>query len=129
MLHLQPFHFPGYSDASSHMLIAEAKSWRDAQSHCRSLSSDLVSIHSAEENTAVTNLPTSETVWIGLFRDPWKWSSGSHSSFRLWKPNQPKYNGQECVVAAFKDGGQWSNRNCETKSPFICHKGNYAVPS
>ncbi|RVE62543.1 hypothetical protein OJAV_G00158180 [Oryzias javanicus] len=113
----------GYSDASSHMLIVDAKSWRDAQSYCRSLSSDLVSIHSAEENTDVRNLLTSETVWIGLFRDPWKWSSGSNSSFRLWKPNQPKYvNGQECVVAEFKDGGQWSNRNCGAKSSFICQK-------
>uniref|UniRef100_A0A8C7ZMT9 Si:ch211-282j17.11 n=1 Tax=Oryzias sinensis TaxID=183150 RepID=A0A8C7ZMT9_9TELE len=107
------FHFPANSNASSNMFIAEAKSWRQAQSHCRSLSSDLVSIHSAEENAADSLLSRSQTVWIGLFGDPWKWSSGSNSSFRLWKPNQPNYvNSQQCVVTELKDGGKWNNRNC-----------------
>lgn len=124
------FHFPANSDASSNMFIAEAKSWRQAQSHCRSLSSDLVSIHSAEENAADSLLSRSQTVWIGLFGDPWKWSSGSNSSFRLWKPNQPNYvNSQQCVVTELKDGGKWNNRNCNAKFSFICQKGKYAGPS
>uniref|UniRef100_A0A3P9L4G3 Si:dkey-83f18.8 n=1 Tax=Oryzias latipes TaxID=8090 RepID=A0A3P9L4G3_ORYLA len=118
------------SDASSNMFIAEAKSWRQAQSDCRSLSSDLVSIHSAEENAADSLLSRSQTVWIGLFGDPWKWSSGSNSSFRLWKPNQPNYvNSQQCVVTELKDGGKWNNRNCNAKFSFICQKELGSTPA
>uniref|UniRef100_A0A667Y2S9 Si:dkey-83f18.10 n=1 Tax=Myripristis murdjan TaxID=586833 RepID=A0A667Y2S9_9TELE len=63
--------------ATGHIFIAEVKSWREAQNHCRNLSSDLVSIQSAEENQAVQNVTLSQTVWIGLFKDAWKWSDGS----------------------------------------------------
>ncbi|XP_031708912.1 uncharacterized protein LOC116386650 [Anarrhichthys ocellatus] len=51
------------------------------------LSSDLISIRSAEENEAVHNVSASQNVWIGLFKDSWKWSDGSKTSFRYWKPN------------------------------------------
>ncbi|XP_053183554.1 uncharacterized protein LOC128366813 [Scomber japonicus] len=76
----------GNGDTSGHIFVAGTKSWRDAQSHCRGLLSDLVSIHSSEENEAVRNVSVSNSAWIGLFRDPWKWSDGSTSSFRNWKP-------------------------------------------
>uniref|UniRef100_UPI003AAED0E4 macrophage mannose receptor 1-like isoform X2 n=1 Tax=Centroberyx gerrardi TaxID=166262 RepID=UPI003AAED0E4 len=74
------------SNDTGHIFIAERKSWREAQNHCRNiLSSDLVSIQSAEENEAVQKVSQSRTVWIGLFKDRWKWSDGSNSSFRYWK--------------------------------------------
>ncbi|XP_059195909.1 macrophage mannose receptor 1-like [Centropristis striata] len=74
----------GNSDNRALTFVAETKSWRDAQKHCRDLSSDLISIHSAEENEAVRNVSMSQNMWLGLFRDPWKWSDGSNSSFRYW---------------------------------------------
>nr|XP_061789579.1 C-type mannose receptor 2-like [Nerophis lumbriciformis] len=90
---------------SEYIFVANTKSWRDAQKHCRDLSLDLVSIGSAEENKEVRNLSTDQNVWIGLFRDAWRWSDGSESSFRYWKPQQPNYRDQDCVAAVFKDDG------------------------
>uniref|UniRef100_A0A3P8T1N1 Si:dkey-83f18.11 n=1 Tax=Amphiprion percula TaxID=161767 RepID=A0A3P8T1N1_AMPPE len=80
------------------IFVAETKSWRDAESHCRGLSSDLVSIQSAEENRAVHNVSASQNVSIGLFKDPWKWSDGSNSSFRFWRRNQPNYNKETLIL-------------------------------
>ncbi|XP_078143285.1 uncharacterized protein LOC139914127 isoform X1 [Centroberyx gerrardi] len=112
------------SNDTGHIFIAERKSWREAQNHCRNiLSSDLVSIQSAEENEAVQKVSQSRTVWIGLFKDRWKWSDGSNSSFRYWKPNQPNYfrGNQDCVAAVIKDKGQWNDLRCDIKRKFVCH--------
>lgn len=109
-------------DTSSPFFVAEAKSWRNAQTHCRGLSSDLVSIHSAEENTAVKNVSASQNVWIGLFKDPWTWADGSNSSFRFWKPSQPNYQeDQNCTSSIFIDGGRWNDLTCSRKRDFVCH--------
>ncbi|XP_060937800.1 lithostathine-1-alpha-like [Limanda limanda] len=59
-------------------------SWRNAQTHCRSLSLDLVNILSEKQNEEAHNVSTSQIVWIGLFKDPWGWSDGSNASFRYW---------------------------------------------
>ncbi|KAG8010141.1 Aggrecan core protein [Nibea albiflora] len=101
--------------------VDEKKSWRDAQIYCRNLSSDLVSIHSEGENEAVRN---SKEVWIGLFKDPWKWSDGSNSSFRYWKAGQPNYyKDQDCVAAIFNDKGKWNDLKCSIMRRFFCHGG------
>lgn len=116
----------GIGGTGAYTFVAEAKSWRDAQSHCRNLVSDLVSIHSAEENQAVLTASASQSVWIGLFKDPWKWSSGSPSSFRDWKPSQPSYHrGQDCVVAVFRDQGKWNDLVCQGKRHFVCRGGEF----
>uniref|UniRef100_A0A3Q3ER66 C-type lectin domain-containing protein n=1 Tax=Labrus bergylta TaxID=56723 RepID=A0A3Q3ER66_9LABR len=112
-------------DSGNHIFVAKTKSWRNAQNHCRDLSSELVSIQSVEENKAVLNISMSQNVWIGLFRDPWKWSDGSNSSFRFWTPSQPNYlEGQDCVTAIFQKDGRWNDLKCTRKERFICRGGN-----
>ncbi|XP_035528047.1 uncharacterized protein LOC118335728 [Morone saxatilis] len=120
----------GNSNTSGHIFVAETKSWRDAQNHCRGLLSDLVSIHLAKENEAVQNVSASQDVWIGLFKDPWKWSDGSNSSFRDWKPFQPNYlEGQNCVAAVFNDQGKWNDLKCSGKLHFVCRGANKSIPT
>ncbi|XP_042346277.1 macrophage mannose receptor 1 [Plectropomus leopardus] len=120
----------GNSDTSGLIFVDETKSWRDAQNHCRGLSSDLISIHSAEENEAVRNVSLSQNVWIGLFKDPWKWSDGSETSFRYWRANQPNYNeGQACTVAVFRDKGKWNDLKCSTKRKFVCRGARKSIPT
>lgn len=66
----------------------------------------------------------SQSVWIGLFKDPWKWSDGSPSSFRHWKPFQPNYlQGQDCVAAVFSDQGEWNDLQCGGRQHFVCRGG------
>lgn len=124
MFEILKFGLAGNSETIGHIFVAETKSWRGAQSHCRDLSSDLVSIQSAEKNEAVHNVSVSQSVWIGLFKDPWKWSDGSISSFRYWKPSQPNYlEGQDCAAAIFKDQGKWNDLRCNSKRNFVCRGG------
>ncbi|XP_071324438.1 C-type mannose receptor 2-like isoform X3 [Trachinotus anak] len=120
----------GNGETSGHIFVDDTKSWRDAQNHCRGLSSDLVSIHSAEENEAVHNVSVSQNVWIGLFKDPWKWSDGSNSSFRFWKPFQPNHQeDQNCVAAIFKDNGQWNDLKCGGRHKFVCRGARKSTPT
>ncbi|XP_072316770.1 macrophage mannose receptor 1-like [Eucyclogobius newberryi] len=115
--------FVCHSDGGSHIYVADSESWRNAQNYCRSLSTDLVSILSAEENAVVSNM--SQNVWVGLFKDPWKWSDGSNSSFRYWANYQPNYlEGQDCVTAIFKNSGKWNDVKCPGKKKFICQGAN-----
>ncbi|CAJ1061690.1 macrophage mannose receptor 1 [Xyrichtys novacula] len=119
----------GNIETGGHVFVAETKSWRDAQNHCRSLSSELVSIHSQEENNAVHNISASQNVWIGLFKDPWRWSDGSNSSFRFWKPGQPNYLAeQDCVVAVFRDDGRWNDLRCGGRRNFVCRGARKVIP-
>lgn len=75
-------------------------------------------------------MSVSQSVWIGLFKDPWKWSDGSISSFRYWKPSQPNYvKGQDCAAAIFKDQGKWNDLRCNSKRNFVCRGGKWCIPS
>uniref|UniRef100_A0A8C9Z192 C-type lectin domain-containing protein n=1 Tax=Sander lucioperca TaxID=283035 RepID=A0A8C9Z192_SANLU len=97
--------------------------WPAAQSYCREQYTDLASVRNSTENQKVQKLiPTGESVWIGLFRDSWKWLDGSTSLFRYWKTGEPNNNdGTEiCVAAAFNQSGQWEDWNCGVKRAFIC---------
>ena len=100
-------------------------SWTEAQSYCRERYTDLVTVRNEAENQEVKDLAGGETVWIGLFRDSWKWSDGSDSSFRYWASGQPdKYSGkEECVAMNFNLSGRWEDWNCDQNKPFICYKG------
>uniref|UniRef100_A0A8C9Y8R0 C-type lectin domain-containing protein n=1 Tax=Sander lucioperca TaxID=283035 RepID=A0A8C9Y8R0_SANLU len=62
-------------------------------------------------------------VWIGLFRDSWKWSDGSTSSFSFWKNGQPdNKNGNEtCVAADFSQSGTLEDWPCDMERAFICY--------
>ncbi|XP_059198386.1 C-type lectin domain family 4 member M-like [Centropristis striata] len=84
---------------------------------------DLASVRNQAENQKVQELiPAGWYVWIGLFRDSWKWSDGSSSSFRYWLSGQPNnYGGrQDCAAADFSSSGGWRDENCDLKFPFIC---------
>ena len=107
------------------MFVADKLSWRRSQDHCRGLSRDLVSVRSAAENSAVQGGLTEASVWIGLFKDRWRWSDEDVSSFRLWKTNKPIGNNQNCVVAVWRDGGRWNDIKCQKNRRFICQGGEY----
>uniref|UniRef100_A0A4W6EB35 C-type lectin domain-containing protein n=1 Tax=Lates calcarifer TaxID=8187 RepID=A0A4W6EB35_LATCA len=71
---------------------------------------DLASVRNMEENQKVTELlPLLKRIWIGLFRDSWKWSDGSNSSFRYWITGEPNEGTENCVAADFNNSGKWED--------------------
>ena len=108
-----------------YLLISSSETWRDAQLYCRDRYTDLASVRNQEENQQIQNLTDGSAVWIGLFRDPWRWSDGSNSSFRRWWPGWPK-PGTDCVVMDVYPGpnrNRFFSYDCTEKYYFICYSG------
>ncbi|XP_074498856.1 C-type mannose receptor 2-like [Sebastes fasciatus] len=105
------------------ILINIFMTWTEAQSYCRDRYTDLASVRNMTDNQKVQELvPAGENVWIGLFRDSWKWSDGSNSSIRYWSAGQPNnYAGIQPCVAAHFDSGKWNDVSCDVKRAFICY--------
>ncbi|XP_054914694.1 C-type mannose receptor 2-like isoform X4 [Poeciliopsis prolifica] len=106
-------------------LIEEKKSWLEAQSYCREKHTDLISGMKQLQDEEVKKLMNygSIQVYFGLFRDTWRWSDGSSFSFRHWNLqfNDEQYNGRQCAMTVFDNGGRWRNEKCDEKKPFICY--------
>uniref|UniRef100_A0A4W5MYM1 C-type lectin domain-containing protein n=1 Tax=Hucho hucho TaxID=62062 RepID=A0A4W5MYM1_9TELE len=103
--------------------IKETKTWREAQSYCRENYTDLASVRNQDQNLDVVTVAAGNEVWIGLFRDSWKWSDGSNSSFTYWikeKPNNLEGN-QDCGTTRLNNLGRWDDMQCDIKSPFFCY--------
>ncbi|XP_047234271.1 macrophage mannose receptor 1-like [Girardinichthys multiradiatus] len=110
---------PWFYNTSSSM------SWTQAQSYCREHHTDLASVRHMSDNQVIKNLIT-KPVWIGLYRDSWKWVDGRNSSYRYWNTGEPNNNNGkgECAAANFGQAGKWEDWSCGWKKAFIC----YAAP-
>ncbi|KAA8577397.1 hypothetical protein FQN60_016764, partial [Etheostoma spectabile] len=72
------------------VLVNSSLTWTGAQNYCRTQYTDLASVRDMTENQKIHGMLGGRGVfWIGLFRDSWKWSDGSSSSFSFWKTGQP----------------------------------------
>ncbi|XP_052010586.1 macrophage mannose receptor 1-like isoform X2 [Xyrauchen texanus] len=118
-----------YNDSSKgHIPVHQSVIWRNAQSFCRDHHTDLVSVRNLTENTQIEKIRTDggmNAVWIGLFRDSWEWSDESESSFRNWRTSVPDNVGgnENCAELWVKtERGRWDDRNCDIKTPFVCHE-------
>ncbi|XP_071385649.1 macrophage mannose receptor 1-like [Centroberyx affinis] len=79
------------STSDRYIYVTEPKTWTEAQRYCRQHHTDLASVRNQTENQEIQKVvPKTAQVWIGLFRDSWRWwSGGSDSSFRYWMDGQP----------------------------------------
>ncbi|XP_017312429.1 macrophage mannose receptor 1 isoform X3 [Ictalurus punctatus] len=112
------------TNTSRYMLINEKKTWYDAQTYCREKHTDLISVRNQTENEEIWKVIQSAldvNVWIGLFKDSWKWSDQSNSSFRYWSSDKPS-GGLNCTAVNVSDQDHWTNVDCTEKLPFICHE-------
>uniref|UniRef100_A0A669B1W5 C-type lectin domain-containing protein n=1 Tax=Oreochromis niloticus TaxID=8128 RepID=A0A669B1W5_ORENI len=110
--------------------INNPMSWANAQSYCRVHYTDLASVMNMTENQKIDNLvPTGLIVWIGLFRESWKWTDGSKPSYIYWKTNEPnnKIGAESCVAANFEDNAKWEDWNCDSKKEFVCNVGKHLL--
>ncbi|XP_036394600.1 C-type mannose receptor 2-like [Megalops cyprinoides] len=104
------------------ILHKDDKTWREAQTFCRENHSDLVSVRNQSENQKIQSVLQSQSAWIGLFSDPWRWSDCGNSSFRFWNSKQPNnFRGnQHCVAAVLSKSGRWNDLKCSSSRPFFC---------
>ncbi|XP_053332755.1 macrophage mannose receptor 1-like [Clarias gariepinus] len=126
-----PFVCYGENNTQSKYYIInnEKKTWRDAQTYCRNKYIDLVSVRNQTENEKIRNMiqnSSSPGLWIGLFKDSWKWSDRSNYSFSYWSSNKPS-GGLNCTAVKVSDQLYWSDVNCTENLPFICHENKFVL--
>ncbi|XP_034088391.1 putative C-type lectin domain family 20 member A [Gymnodraco acuticeps] len=119
---LQAICFDVTGPNATFVLIESYMTWTDAQSYCREHHTDLASVRNLTENQQIVELVSGGFYWIGLYRDSWKWSDGSNSSFKYWADYKPNYIALKvCVAVAFDNSGKWEDLDCGLKKPFICY--------
>ncbi|XP_035536282.1 macrophage mannose receptor 1-like [Morone saxatilis] len=107
------------SSETKYIYLRKAMNWTDAQSYCRKHYTDLPSVRNITENKAIQNIVEGYS-WIGLYRDPWKWSDGEvrHiNSFNNWKAGQPEKTMNSCVTTTYS---KWNTRLCNDEYAFAC---------
>ncbi|XP_021333798.2 macrophage mannose receptor 1 [Danio rerio] len=120
---LTPRSFICYNDQGSssdkYVFVSSPKAWRDAQSHCRSFYTDLVSVRNLQENQQIQSLvPAGGVSYIGYFKDDFAWSDSSTSSYRNWDHGQPDGSGI-CAVLQFHNH-MWNDLTCTDPRGFFC---------
>ncbi|XP_062331387.1 C-type lectin lectoxin-Enh4-like [Osmerus eperlanus] len=109
-----------------YILVLGPRTWRKAQIYCRQSYTDLASIRNQAENIEIQKFvlgeKSSAIVWIGLFKDDWKWSDQSTSSFRSWEIGEPR-DDDDCVFTHPYFSWQWFSHNCSSSRYVICHDG------
>uniref|UniRef100_A0A3B5MMI9 C-type lectin domain-containing protein n=1 Tax=Xiphophorus couchianus TaxID=32473 RepID=A0A3B5MMI9_9TELE len=111
--------FPGQT--AKFFYISTSMNWTDAQSYCRLHYTDLASVRSLQENEQIrTARPAGLTVWIGLYKDTWKWSNGNLFLFSYWASGEPQGGVENCTVANFRLSGQWEDWPCGLEKTFVC---------
>uniref|UniRef100_A0A4W3HMZ4 C-type lectin domain-containing protein n=1 Tax=Callorhinchus milii TaxID=7868 RepID=A0A4W3HMZ4_CALMI len=114
-------------DRKYHM-INEKKQWAEARDHCRTHSTDLVSIRSPEETDVTARLISKEeSYWIGLYNNNltavgWQWSNGDAFNYTHWKDK--KMNSYSAsVICVAMNNGLWFDGYCNQTYWFICYDG------
>lgn len=106
-----------------YVFVSQKKRWRDAQTFCRQQHTDLVSVRNPDENQLIKALvPQGALVFIGLFKDFFRWSDNSRSPFRRWSVGEPNGSG-DCVLQTLSNINTWADQKCAETRPFICQDG------
>nr|XP_011422437.3 macrophage mannose receptor 1 isoform X2 [Crassostrea gigas] len=124
---------PSYSGYQSYcykaVALTDSSQWLSfdaARDYCRGVGGDLVSIHSAGENSFVQNLVGSSpvSIWIGLndkaVERGHRWTDSSPTDYTNWNRGEPNDAGgiEDCV--SMISNGKWNDINCFFSKPFIC---------
>ncbi|KAK6466629.1 snaclec subunit B-like, partial [Huso huso] len=115
-------------------LVQTKKNWTEARSYCREKHTDLVTMHSLEEQQQLQNIvkneasdfkkETNNRFWIGLYQDSenWQWSTGDAVSYTNWTAGT---GGLFCATA--DAGGSWGQSVCHDQKPFMCYNGMISI--
>ncbi|KAF4111701.1 hypothetical protein G5714_008732 [Onychostoma macrolepis] len=112
--------YDGSANTTEEMVLSKTtKTWIDAQKHCRDHYTDLAIIRSREDNDKIIKLIYSfgGFVWIGLYRDTWKWSDQAHVTSSTQLAIQRFTQNYDCVGIASHTLGDWT---CTAACQFCC---------
>ncbi|XP_071315791.1 putative C-type lectin domain family 20 member A [Trachinotus anak] len=98
------------------------KTWPQAQRYCREHHTDLVSGDQLDDIKLKEEIKSKNKLWIGLFRDTWRWSDGSDFSFRHWDQDLFKVGHKDGECAFLKKSGKWDSDKCTNTKPFFCYE-------
>ena len=121
-------------ESSCYIFIPNKVEWSAAQKECSDMNSDLVSIHSEEENNFVMTLqgdpPSVRNTWLGGQRDGkhFYWPDGEFD-YKAWDENEPnELHGMEhCIEMYSKPQNpskhkKWNDIRCNEQNSFVCKK-------
>ena len=112
------------------MFVNSAIPFSSAQDNCRAMNSFVVDIQSAEENSFVRSLMSSDA-WIGYndidFEGTFLWSrTGEPGTFTNWSSGEPNnFMGFEhCTLFEFKAAeNEWNDLHCGHTHRYVCEMG------
>nr|CDS32167.1 excretory/secretory C-type lectin TES-32 [Hymenolepis microstoma] len=112
------------------LFFTEEKSdWTGANSMCRDVGAELLTIQSFREQDLLVSVLADDTnrYWIGLFRNgsAYQWSNPAQPAvlFTNWMAGEPdrlKTSNCTLMLTVPTNLGQWSEAPCSTKAHFIC---------
>ncbi len=99
------------------------KTWIEAQKFCRDRYTDLAIIRSQADQDQITSLINTLPLWIGLYRDTWKWSDQSNVTSSTLLATQSFTRWNEDCVAADNFYRVFDDRFCTSPHYFYCKTG------
>ncbi|XP_072174206.1 macrophage mannose receptor 1-like [Diadema setosum] len=107
---------------------ANRVTWFDALSRCSAEQSDMVSVHSKDENYFVQELVIKNGVtvmWLGMYDQEthggFQWTDESPANYFKWDANEPGNSVTSCVSIDSETGG-WKLKDCGETMSFMCKK-------
>ena len=122
-----------YFDGYCYLTSRACATWLTAQSNCSTMSSNLVTVYSQEENVYIQHRHNGERSWIGLndrsVEGSFAWASKDKSNFELWAPNQPNdWKNEDCVhTLGARHRYEWNDVSCDNCFNYTCFKGSFII--
>ncbi|XP_026122104.1 putative C-type lectin domain family 20 member A [Carassius auratus] len=116
--------YDGSANATEKMVLSKtSKTWIDAQEYCRHHYTDLATIRSPEDNDKINTLQSSlqAFVWIGLYRDSWKWSDQTNFTSSTQLTTQKFGQRTFDCVGAYINSGSLESWSCSLVYYFCCN--------
>ncbi|XP_043101807.1 putative C-type lectin domain family 20 member A [Puntigrus tetrazona] len=115
--------YDGSANATEKLVLSKTqKPWADAQKYCRDHYTDLVTIRSQADQNNITSLIKilSPAVWIGLYRETWKWSDQSNVTSSTQRDIQGFTRGNENCAGLNIYYRSVDDRYCTWEYYFYC---------